>query len=134
MESKKVVLLTGSNLGDKMKNLEQARALISKYLGDEQRRSQVLKTEAWPDASQAFYLNQLIEIESSLHPMQALRNIMTMERSMGRVRGERNAPRIIDIDLLEWEDCTMQNALLTLPHPALGTRQYLEDMYKNWNV
>ncbi len=132
MGSNNAIVLLGSNIGNKYTYIDEARQKVSKFIGEIKRQSAVIETPAWPCEDDEPYLNQLLHIESELNPFQAIRNIMNIELSMGRVRGMKNSPRIIDIDIIEWSDLVLSTGILVLPHPALGTREYLDTLYKSW--
>ncbi len=127
---KEIRLLLGSNLGDRASYIATAREHISRYIGHITSTTEVVETEAWPQSDDPAYLNQVIAVETIMSPEVCIRNIMTIERLLGRVRGEANAPRTIDIDILTWDGLDVQNQILTLPHPAIGTRTYVDDLLK----
>lgn len=124
---KKVFIALGSNQGDRQSNLKGAIACLSKKDVIVLQQSSVYETEPWgASAGQPHYLNQVIEIETSLPPESLLAVCQSCEKSLGRTaeQGHMQA-RIIDIDLLYYGDLCLQTPALTLPHPALYNRMFV---------
>jgi 2-amino-4-hydroxy-6-hydroxymethyldihydropteridine diphosphokinase len=117
-------LLTGGNIGDKKGNLIRAGCLIEQYCGSIKNRSALYETSAWGNTSQPSFLNQALEIETSLTARQLVRKILKLEKQMGRVRSEKMGPRIIDIDILFFNREIHTTRLLTIPHPQLPYRRF----------
>lgn len=120
----KAYLLTGSNLNDREKNLNTAKDLIETHCGKVTRFSSVYETSAWGKTDQPAFLNQALEIETSLNAKQLIRRILKVEKMMGRVRKEKYDPRIIDIDILFFNDEIYQYHFLTVPHPEIQNRRF----------
>jgi 2-amino-4-hydroxy-6-hydroxymethyldihydropteridine diphosphokinase len=97
-------LLIGGNLGDRKANLLTAISLINEQCGSLTRSSSIYETEAWGKTDQPSFLNQALEITTSLNARQLMRKILKIEKEMGRVRKEKLGPRIIDIDILLFEN------------------------------
>ena len=76
-------------------------------------------------SDQPLYLNSVVRAETTLAPRQLLDAILSIETSLGRVREERWGPRMIDIDLLLYEDVVLNDETLTLPHPRLSERRFV---------
>lgn len=87
-------------------------------------KSAVYETEAWGLKDQPAFLNQALEVETSLSPRQLLRHALRIEKKMGRIREVKFGPRVIDIDLLLYNDEIHRYPLLTLPHPELINRRF----------
>ena len=121
----KAFLLTGGNLGDRVKNMEQCRFLVEKACGKIVRKSSVYETAAWGKNDQPDYLNQVLLIETTLPPGQLLRILLDVEKEMGRYRGEKYGPRIIDIDILLYNDEVISEPMLTIPHPRMQDRRFV---------
>lgn len=119
-----IYLLLGSNLGDRLLVMESARGLISKKVGRISMESSIYETAPWGITDQPTFLNQVIRIETTLAPEEVLRNILDIEHELGRVRYERWGARVIDIDLLYYQDLILDTARLTLPHPRLQDRLF----------
>lgn len=119
----------GSNVGDRLENLRAARARVSALACEPVKSSRVFETEpVGCEADAGAFLNAVIEIEwaDSLPPELLLRQLRDIERELGRpVRYPRNAPRVIDLDVIYVGDIAMQSDTLTLPHPRLPERRFV---------
>jgi len=118
-----VYLLLGSNLSDREKNLSDGRDSIQ-HIGSLLTVSSIYQTEAWGHREQPDFLNQVVQIDFKKSPRELLGNILTIETKMGRVRTEKWGPRLIDIDILFWEDLIINEPDLTIPHPQLHLRRF----------
>jgi len=119
-----IYLLLGSNLGDRLLVMQSARDLIGKNVGRVSMESSIYETAPWGITDQPAFLNQVIRVETALAPEEVLRNILDIEHELGRVRYERWGARVIDIDLLYYQDLILDTARLTLPHPRLQDRLF----------
>jgi 2-amino-4-hydroxy-6-hydroxymethyldihydropteridine diphosphokinase len=119
-----IYLLLGSNLGDRLQIMESARRMIGKNVGQISIESSIYETAPWGITDQPAFLNQVIRVETTLAPEEVLRNILDIEHELGRVRYERWGARVIDIDLLYYQDLILDTARLTLPHPRLQDRLF----------
>src|SRR6185436_6651877 len=99
-----IFLLLGSNLGDRLRNLSEARTKIGALV----RSSSIYVTAAWGNTNQPDFLNQVIEIHTSLLPEDLLRSILDIEKAMGRKREEKWGSRTIDIDILLYKDIVLK--------------------------
>lgn len=120
----KSYLLTGGNLGDRVANLWRAKQLVAAYTGKVMAGSQLYETEAWGKADQPKFLNQAFELETALQPAALLERILHVEKMLGRVREEKYGPRIIDIDILLFNDEVIDLPSLKVPHPELPNRKF----------
>jgi 2-amino-4-hydroxy-6-hydroxymethyldihydropteridine diphosphokinase len=118
-------LSTGSNLGDRLENLRQARQHIEYEIGKIVKSSHIYITQAWGVRDQPDFLNQALEVETALSPEELLEKIHTIEHKMGRVRSAHWSKRLIDIDILFYEQLIMNTKSLTLPHPFLHERNFV---------
>ena len=118
-------LLIGGNLGDRKTNLLMAISLINEQCGSLTRSSSVYETEAWGKTDQPSFLNQALEISTSLNARQLMRKILKIEKEMGRVREEKLGPRIIDVDILLFENEIHDLRFLKIPHPELQNRRFV---------
>jgi len=119
-----IFILLGSNLGDRQKNLDQARQEISRSVGDIITTSATYKTAAWGNKQQPDFFNQVIEIRSSHDPNKLISDTQLIEEKMGRIRKEKWGPRIIDIDILFYGDIVISNEKITIPHPEIPNRRF----------
>ncbi|AKD05240.1 2-amino-4-hydroxy-6-hydroxymethyldihydropteridinediphosphokinase [Pontibacter korlensis] len=120
----KVYLLLGGNLGDRTAYLQQARESINEQVGTLTRISKVYETAAWGKTNQPNFLNQVLELQTHLAPEQVLQSINLIEQELGRVRLEHWGARVIDIDILFYDDLVQQTQRLTIPHPQLHLRRF----------
>lgn len=118
-------LLTGGNLGNRLFNLETARELIEEECGPIVQQSSIYETAAWGPISQPDYLNQVLLIHTQISPRQLLQTLLRIETEMGRHREERFAARIIDLDILFFNNLTIDEEGLIIPHPRLYTRRFV---------
>ena len=117
-------LLLGSNLGDRQSALDEARNQISRTAGKIITISSVFQTAAWGDKPQPEFYNQAIEIQPFANPLETLCALLDIERGMGRERIEKWGTRLIDIDILLWDDQIIRQADLSVPHPYLHVRRF----------
>ena len=118
-------LLLGSNIGNSKAALAKAMAHIQKQIGTVTRQSNLYSTAAWGNTKQPDFLNQVITVETALTALQTMQTILDIEKKMGRVRTVKNAPRIIDIDILFFNKEIIDLADLTVPHPQIQNRRFV---------
>lgn len=119
-------LALGANLGDPAAQLAEAIARLEDIETiDVVARSSVIATRPWGKTDQPDFLNQVVGIETALKPMALLEACLAVETAMGRVRQEVWGPRLIDIDLIAYEDYEVKSARLTLPHPYAHQRDFV---------
>ena len=121
----KLFLITGGNIGDRKKNLETAAVLIEERVGKIIKSSKIYETEAWGITNQPAFYNQVLEIESKFSAREILIAILKIEAEMGRKRTVKNAARIIDIDILLFNDDTVNEQNLVIPHPEISNRRFV---------
>ena len=115
----------GSNLGDKKQNLSTAIKLMEEQIGVLLRQSAFLETEPWGFQSDNSFVNAAICMETSLEPLEVLAETQKIEREMGRTHKSVNREyhdRIIDIDILLYDDLNISTPQLTIPHPLMEER------------
>jgi len=117
-------LLIGGNLGNRIENLAMARSLIENELGKIIKVSSIYETAAWGITEQPDFLNQVLLIKTKFSPEKMMQLILSIENKMGRVRTQKNASRIIDIDILFFNDEIISNENLTIPHPEIQNRKF----------
>jgi len=123
---KNVFLGIGTNLGSRESNLEQAVAEIEKYIGPVLSTSSIYETEPWGFKAKDEFLNRVIKVETELTPSGLLGKILMIESLLGRVRNEeRYSSRLIDIDILLYEDKIIEEESLKIPHPLLQHRRFV---------
>lgn len=120
----KIYLGIGSNVGNKKKNIDAAVEHLQKGCTIS-RISPLYNTEPIGDTDQEWFLNAVVEADTSLEPLDLLTFVKEIEKNVGRTPTRKNGPRIIDIDILFYDDCVMTNTTLTLPHPHLHERLFV---------
>ena len=120
-----VYLLLGSNMGDSEQMLTVATNMIEKNIGKLTKSSSIYRTAAWGNEDQPDFLNQIIIVSSSLSSSTVLKEMFVIEKEMGRVRTTKNASRVIDIDMLFFNDEIIQTETLTVPHPQIQNRRFV---------
>jgi 2-amino-4-hydroxy-6-hydroxymethyldihydropteridine diphosphokinase len=122
----RVYLGLGSNIGDRIKNLESAIKRLEKNplvaIGN---ASSFYETEPVGYKGQGWFVNQAVEIETAIAPLGLLRALQGIEKEMGRERRERWGPRIIDIDILFYGNLILAITELTIPHPHIHERRFV---------
>ena len=123
---KKIHISIGSNIGDKLKNLEKVIELIHLKIAVVESISSIYKTEAIGFKGEDF-LNICISIFSNEIPSYIMQNLLDIEKILGRVRNKKNKPesRIIDIDIIFIEDMVINTSLLQVPHPKMQNRKFV---------
>ncbi|MFZ6009190.1 MAG: 2-amino-4-hydroxy-6-hydroxymethyldihydropteridine diphosphokinase [Bacteroidota bacterium] len=119
-----VFILLGSNQGHTLENLIMAQRAIRTSIGKIIRASSVYKTSAWGKTDQPDFYNQVIEVETSFEPGILLEKVLLIENELGRKRKEKWGPRIIDIDILIYQNRVVDLPALTIPHPGIPLRKF----------
>ncbi len=118
-------MLLGGNVGDKSKIFQQTKKLISERIGVITKESSVYATEPWGFESELFW-NQAIATVTELDPYEILVQTQSIEKEMGRIsKSTIYEARIIDIDLLFYDDLVLEMPDLTIPHPKMGERKFV---------
>jgi len=122
----KLFLLLGGNLGDKEHIFSSARIRLEEELGELLLMSSVFETEPWGFQSDDLFWNQVILIGTERSPLDVLERTKAIELELGRVRkAERYCSRLIDIDLLFYDDLVFHEPRLELPHPRIIDRRFV---------
>ncbi len=122
----KLFLLLGGNLGDKEQIFSTARKRLQKELGEVVQLSSVYETEPWGFKSEDLFWNQVVVIETGKSPEKVLQVTKAVEQELGRIRkAERYSSRLIDIDLLFYDDLVYHEPNLELPHPRMIDRRFV---------
>lgn len=118
----------GSNLGDRKENLEHAVAALDNQLDiSVTKRSDIHETEPYGKVEQPDFLNMCVEIDTRMSPLSLLEAVLGIEHSLGRVRTEVWGPRVIDIDILLYEDLELKLEDLSIPHSEMHKRTFVLD-------
>ena len=133
---KEVLILLGTNLGDKHENLAKAIESIGRF-GKIHRISARYESPAWGYESTASYFNQVLLLHTAIEPEVLMQGLLAVEQELGRERlAEGYADRLIDIDILSIDAMVQQTALLELPHPRMHLRRFtllpLQEVHPEW--
>ncbi len=123
-----VYLGLGSNLGDKQQHIARAIQLLNEQVGEVLRQSELYVSEPWGFVSAHHFVNACVCCATSLSPREVLTATQRIERSMGRTRKSHNGvyhDRIIDIDILLYDDLQINEPGLTIPHPLMHLRDFV---------
>ena len=120
----KAYLLIGGNLGNRNKNLSLAMHLLGHKCGNIIKQSSVYETAPWGRTDQKNFYNQALLLQTVQEPLTLLENILSIELKMGRERAEKNGPRIIDIDILFYNEEIIDVPNLKVPHPEIQNRRF----------
>jgi len=121
----KALLILGTNLGDKKENLQNALRYLEEKAGNVLSISSVYETAPWGKHSEHSYYNQALTLETTLGPLHLLEVIQNVETHLGRVREEKWGDRIIDIDILYYDELIIDEDRLKIPHPELPNRKFV---------
>lgn len=119
-----VVILLGTNLGNRLLNLKKADLEISQRIGLVLMRSMIYQTKPWGNTEQDDFLNQVLVIDSSKKANEILAALLEIELEMGRKRTKQWEPRIIDLDILYFGDEIIETKDLKIPHPFIQERRF----------
>ena len=131
-------LAIGSNLGNKISNIEITKFELEEYKIKILQSSSNYLTESWPDPVMPNYINIVVKIKTSLAPLELLKICNLIELKLGRVRSKKNAPRTCDIDIIDYNKKILnkKNSKLILPHPRMTERNFvllpLFEVDKSW--
>ncbi len=115
----------GSNLGDRIRNLQGALDRFGS-IGVIKSVSSAYETKPWGvEGYQPRYLNQVAEVETTLDPLEVVTELLSIEFAMGRAREEKNASRTLDLDLLIHGDTILEASGVTVPHPRMHERAFV---------
>ncbi|MBN1501659.1 MAG: 2-amino-4-hydroxy-6-hydroxymethyldihydropteridine diphosphokinase [Spirochaetes bacterium] len=115
----------GTNLGDKRKNIEQARRLMTENQIRIVNSSSIDETEPVDFTDQPRFLNQIVAVETLLGPDELFEVLQSVEKEMKRVKLIKKGPRIIDLDLLLYNDIVHKSDKLSIPHPGIRNRDFI---------
>ncbi len=119
-----VYIALGSNLGNRLSNLKNAISNFTPQM-DVKKKSPVYETPPWGYADQPAFLNQVVMVETYLEPEDLLGHLKRLETVMGREPSFQNGPRLIDLDILFYDDIIVDSPPLVIPHPRLHQRAFV---------
>lgn len=115
----------GSNLGDRETNCERAIELIARQGITVSKRSTMIETNPWGLKDQPLFINMAIEIETRLKPEELLYLLKKIEKELGRTETGRWGPRVIDLDILFYDEIVIDIPELQIPHPHIASREFV---------
>jgi 2-amino-4-hydroxy-6-hydroxymethyldihydropteridine diphosphokinase len=124
MKEHTVYLALGSNLGDRRANLKEAIAALPPQM-EVSAKSPVYETPPWGYEDQPKFLNQVIKAKTYLDPEPLLKHLKRLEVALGRKESFPNGPRLIDMDILFYDDLVLNTPALSVPHPRLHERGFV---------
>jgi 2-amino-4-hydroxy-6-hydroxymethyldihydropteridine diphosphokinase len=124
MEQHTVYLALGTNLGNRLANLKEAIASLPPQM-EVKAKSDVYETRPWGFADQPMFLNQVVRTETYVKPEPLLKHLKRLEVALGRKPTFDNGPRLIDIDILFYDDLVLYAPSLTIPHPFVHERGFV---------
>jgi len=119
-----VYLALGTNLGNRPANLKAALAALPPQM-TLMAKSLVYETPPWGYTKQDAFLNQVAQVETYLEPEPLLKHLKRLEVALGRIPTFQNGPRLIDLDILFFDDVVMDTPTLVIPHPRLHERGFV---------
>jgi len=119
-----VYLSLGTNLGDRAANLKQAITSLPPQMRVKA-KSNVYETPPWGYAEQDAFLNQVVKVTTYLEPEPLLKHLKRLEVALGRKATFRYGPRLIDLDILFFDDLVHESPALTIPHPHVHERGFV---------
>ena len=123
-----VYLGLGTNLGDKQKNLNDAIRMLGNQVGEVEKVSSVIETEPEGFKSDNMFLNAVVKVRTALSPFEILDITQDVEKSLGRKEKSSNGiyhDRVIDIDILLYDDINISTPRLVIPHPRMVQREFV---------
>jgi 2-amino-4-hydroxy-6-hydroxymethyldihydropteridine diphosphokinase len=131
-----VYIGVGSNLGNRIQNIEKAKYLINTYGIKIVKSSSYYETSSWPDPSQPKFINIIIQSNTKFTPKKYLDIFKAIEKKLGRKKSFKNAPRTCDIDLISYFKKISKNSII-IPHKRMHKRNFvllpLYELDKNWS-
>lgn len=122
----KVYLLLGGNIGDKRQAFARAINLLEQRVGRITGRSAVYETEPWGFESSDMFWNQVLELEVDMAAQKVLQRTLQIEHELGRARKQNQYDsRVIDIDILFYDDQVIESPELVIPHPRIPERKFV---------
>ena len=132
----KAILLIGGNLGNRTGHLKQAVEQINKLVGKVDNISALYETAAWGVTEQPDYLNQGLVVSTDMDAITLLHTVLEIERNIGRIRQQKWGARVIDIDIIFYNNDIINLPELKIPHPQLQFRQFvltpLQEIIPEW--
>lgn len=124
MEEHIVYLALGSNVGNRAANLKAAISALPPQM-EVKAKSRVYETPPWGYVNQEKFLNQVLKVQTYLLPEPLIKHLKRLEVALGRETTFQYGPRLIDMDILFFDDLVFESPTLTIPHPRLHDRGFV---------
>jgi 2-amino-4-hydroxy-6-hydroxymethyldihydropteridine diphosphokinase len=124
-----VIFILGSNLGNRLTNLERAIYFLEKEAGKVLKRTDIYETTPFGVEKQPPFLNTGILMETFHPPQELLYLVKWIERQVGRYPTYRWGPRVIDVDIITYDEVKISTPRLKIPHPGLKDRDFFRKIY-----
>jgi 2-amino-4-hydroxy-6-hydroxymethyldihydropteridine diphosphokinase len=125
----KVLLILGSNLGNRKENLKKAEELIEKFVGRILKKTPVIETFPFGVENQPKFLNCGLLVDTFHPPFELLSLVKWIEKRVGRYKTYRWGPRVVDVDIITMEYVKVNTPLLRIPHPGLKDREFFKRIF-----
>lgn len=135
---KTALLLLGTNIGNRLQNINSAIELINSSVGKVLGKSSIYETEPWGFSSEQLFYNMALTVETPLCPEELILKLGAIEKEIGRTRSHNIVyeNRIIDIDILSFEDILINTTELEIPHPRMHLRRFtllpIQELLPKW--
>jgi len=120
-----IFLQLGSNMGERAEYLQNASEILAAEIGVVKKESKIYESVPWGVENQKNYLNQVLEIKSEFSAEEVLERVLQIEDKIGRIRNEKWGERIIDIDILLFNDSIVEKDGICIPHIHLHNRRFV---------
>jgi 2-amino-4-hydroxy-6-hydroxymethyldihydropteridine diphosphokinase len=120
-----IYIIIGGNLGDRLALIEDCKHKIEKEIGIISRSSSIYESASWGETDNPNYLNQVLYIESNFSAKEVLEKALEIEKELGRTRDKKWESRLIDIDILFFNEEIIDEKNLKIPHPHLQNRKFV---------
>lgn len=124
MDEHTVYLALGSNVGNRAANLKAAIAALPPQM-EVKAKSRIYETPPWGYLNQEKFLNQVLKVETYLSPEPLMKHLKRLEVALGREPTFQYGPRLIDIDILFFDDLVFESPIVTIPHPHVHERAFV---------
>ena len=125
----------GSNLGNRIRNIENSKYFLNLYGIDIVKSSSYYETLSWPDPSKPKFINIVVQSNTKFSPQKLIEIFKIIENKLGRIKNIRNSPRTCDIDLISYKKKIISNNI-SIPHKRMTNRNFvlfpLFEISPNW--
>ena len=123
-QAKKIFLSIGSNLGNRLCNIEKAKSMLLENDINLISSSSYYETPSWPDPNKPRFINIVLKVTCKYKPLKLLNLCKNIEKKLGRKKAPKNSPRICDIDIIDFDRLVL-NGSLNLPHSRMHERNFV---------